>query len=69
MALKKVIIIPSRLESSRLPQKALIEIVGYPMIIHVLKRCKLAKEIDEVFVATDSKLIEREVIIKLVLIE
>lgn len=61
MALKKVIIIPSRLESSRLPQKALIEIVGYPMIIHVLKRCKLAKEIDEVFVATDSKLIEREV--------
>ena len=61
MASKKVIIIPSRLESSRLPQKALIEIVGYPMIIHVLKRCQLAKEIDEVFVATDSKLIEREV--------
>ncbi len=61
MTLKKVIIIPSRLESSRLPQKALIEIAGYPMIIHVLKRCKLAKEIDEVFVATDSELISQEV--------
>jgi len=49
-----VAIIPSRLESSRLPRKALTDICGLPMIVHVFKRCEFAKSLDEVFVATDS---------------
>ncbi|MBT5399814.1 3-deoxy-manno-octulosonate cytidylyltransferase [bacterium] len=55
---KVVAIIPSRLESSRLPGKALLDICGLPMIIHVYKRCLLAKELDEVYVATDNKKIK-----------
>ena len=52
---KTVAIIPSRLESSRLPQKALVDICGLPMIIHVYKRCQFAKTLHEVYVATDSE--------------
>lgn len=53
--MKAVAIIPSRLESSRLPEKALKDICGIPMIIHVLKRCLLSNELSDVVVATDSK--------------
>lgn len=49
--------IPARLNSSRLPQKALLKIDGLPMIIHTLKRAKLSKKLNEVIVCTDSKLI------------
>jgi len=55
MKTKNVIIIPSRLESSRLPNKALIKIAGLPMIVHVFKRCELSKKVSKVYVATDSK--------------
>ena len=51
---KAVAIIPARLESSRLPNKALADILGLPMIVHVFKRCLLAKTLDEVYVATDN---------------
>ena len=51
---KVVAIIPSRLESSRLPRKALLEICGLPMIVHVYRRCLLAKELNQVYVATDN---------------
>jgi len=50
-------IIPVRLESSRLPKKAIQEIEGLPMIIHTMKRTQLASSLDDVFVATDNKLI------------
>ena len=46
-----MIIIPARLSSSRLPNKVLADINGIPMII----RCaNIAKEIDDVAIATDS---------------
>ena len=51
---KVIAILPARLESSRLPRKALKDICGLPMIVHVLKRCLLSKKLDEVYVATDS---------------
>ena len=38
--MKNLIIIPSRLESSRLPNKPLADINGEPMIAHVYKRAK-----------------------------
>ena len=60
---KVIAILPVRLESVRLPQKALKDICGLPMIIHVLKRCLLSKRLDKVFVATDSQEV-REVVEK-----
>lgn len=55
MTMKTVGLIPVRLESSRLPEKAIVDICGLPMIIHVLKRCQLAKKLDDVFVVTDNE--------------
>jgi 3-deoxy-manno-octulosonate cytidylyltransferase (CMP-KDO synthetase) len=52
--LRTIAIIPARLESSRLPGKALLDICGLPMIVHVFKRCEFAESLDEVFVATDN---------------
>jgi 3-deoxy-manno-octulosonate cytidylyltransferase (CMP-KDO synthetase) len=56
---RAVAIIPVRLESSRLPNKAIADICGLPMIVHVYKRCLLAKSLDKVFVATDNKVIKK----------
>lgn len=52
--MKSVALIPARLQSSRLPNKALADIRGLPMIVHVYKRCQLAQRLDDVYVATDS---------------
>lgn len=52
---KTVALIPSRIQSSRLTRKALADIGGLPMIVHVYRRCLLAQHLDEVFVATDSE--------------
>ena len=48
-------LIPSRLNSTRLKKKPLLEIDGYPIIIHTLKRALLAKKLDRVIVCTDHK--------------
>jgi 3-deoxy-manno-octulosonate cytidylyltransferase (CMP-KDO synthetase) len=55
MKKKIVALIPSRLESKRLPGKALLDIDGYPIVVHTAKRAMLSKMIDEVYVCTDSK--------------
>jgi len=47
-------LIPVRLESSRLPRKALADIGGLPMIVHVVKRAQMSCSLDDVYVATDS---------------
>lgn len=47
-----MIIIPARLNSTRFPQKMLIDILGYPMVI---RSAMVAKEVDDVVVATDSQ--------------
>jgi len=57
---KKIIgLIPCRLNSTRLKQKALLFIDGLPLIIHTLKRVQLCKDLDDVIVCTDSKIIQR----------
>tara|TARA_B100001540_G_C15816565_1_gene647860 strand:+ start:4538 stop:5293 length:756 start_codon:yes stop_codon:yes gene_type:complete len=56
--IRTIAIIPVRLESSRLPNKALLDICGLPMIIHTCKRVAMAKEIDQVFLATDNEKIK-----------
>ena len=35
--MKKIILIPTRINSTRLPAKALLEIEGKPIIIHTFK--------------------------------
>ncbi|MCB9748187.1 MAG: 3-deoxy-manno-octulosonate cytidylyltransferase [Candidatus Omnitrophica bacterium] len=56
--MKIVGIIPVRLESSRLPEKALADIEGLPMIVHTFKRTEISDALDEVYVATDSVVIK-----------
>lgn len=52
---QKVIgLIPARLKSSRLPEKALSEICGIPMVVHTYLRSCRATLLDEVYVVTDS---------------
>ena len=53
--IKIVGLIPSRLNSSRLFEKALLEIDGVPLVIHTFKRAKLSKYLDDIYVCTDSK--------------
>lgn len=52
---KVIGVIPVRLESTRLPRKALADICGIPMVIHVLTRAKMSPVLDSVYVATDSE--------------
>ena len=53
---KKILaLIPTRLNSKRLPAKALLPINGIPLIIHVYNRSLLAKKLDEVIICCDDK--------------
>jgi 3-deoxy-manno-octulosonate cytidylyltransferase (CMP-KDO synthetase) len=59
---KVVAIIPARYASTRLPGKPLIEIAGEAMILHVVRRARLAPSIDRVIVATDDQRVLQTVI-------
>jgi 3-deoxy-manno-octulosonate cytidylyltransferase (CMP-KDO synthetase) len=48
-------IIPARYASTRFPGKSLHPIAGKPLIQHVVERCRLAKSLSEVIVATDDQ--------------
>lgn len=48
-------LIPARYASSRFPGKALHPIAGKPLIQHVVERCKNARRLSEVIVATDDE--------------
>jgi 3-deoxy-manno-octulosonate cytidylyltransferase (CMP-KDO synthetase) len=51
---KKVVIIPARLASSRLPDKVILDLGGKPIVQRVYEQAQKAKTIDAVFIATDS---------------
>jgi len=53
--MKKIIIIPARLHSTRLPQKVLLDLGGKPVIQRVYERCLQARDIEAVYIATDSQ--------------
>ena len=57
--MKVVGMVPARLESSRLPGKALLDICGLPMVIHTCKRAQLSKKLDKVFLVTDNERIRK----------
>ncbi|PCK10093.1 MAG: hypothetical protein COA42_00415 [Alteromonadaceae bacterium] len=48
-------VIPARLHSQRVKEKALVDICGMPMVVHVYLRTKLCGVFDDVVVATDSQ--------------
>jgi spore coat polysaccharide biosynthesis protein SpsF len=49
------IIIQARVDSKRLPNKILKEIIGKPMILHIINRLKKIKNIDQIILATTNK--------------
>jgi len=55
-----VILIPARLQASRLPDKPLADLHGKPMVVHVADRARAA-QIGPVFVATDDEIIAKTV--------
>jgi 3-deoxy-manno-octulosonate cytidylyltransferase (CMP-KDO synthetase) len=50
---KAVGIIPARWGSTRFPGKALHEIAGKPLLQHVWERCRRARKLDKLIIATD----------------
>lgn len=48
-------LIPTRLNSSRLPQKALLEIHGIPLIIHTYRRALLSKNLNDLYICCDDR--------------
>ncbi len=53
--MKAIGIIPARWASKRFPGKSLVPICGKPLIQWVLERCRLAKKLSGVYVATDDE--------------
>ena len=52
--MKKIILIPTRINSKRLPAKALLQIEDIPLIMHTYKRACMSKLANDVYVCTDS---------------
>ena len=48
-------LIPTRLNSTRLPQKALLSINNIPLVVHTYKRAKLSKKLDDLYICCDDK--------------
>ena len=48
-------LIPTRLNSLRLPQKALLEIHGIPLIIHTYRRSLMSKKLTDLYICCDDK--------------
>ena len=60
LAMKVLGLIPSRMGSKRLPEKALLPISGLPLVIHTYKRANLSKLLKKIIICTDSKKIYNE---------
>ena len=53
--MKVIGLIPTRLGSTRLPAKPLLEINGIPLVIHTYKRAKLSKKLDDLIICCDDE--------------
>ena len=56
--MKFIVVIPARYNSSRLPGKPLIKILGVPMILRTYRQCLKTVSAKQIFVATDDERIE-----------
>lgn len=52
-------VIPARYGSTRFPGKPLFQIAGKPLLQHVWERCRYARRLDRVVIATDDRRIVR----------
>lgn len=59
--MEKALFITVRKDSSRLPNKAVREILGWPVLTMVIKRAKLAQKFDAVVVCTTTRPVDDEV--------
>ncbi|MBI2440728.1 MAG: 3-deoxy-manno-octulosonate cytidylyltransferase [Lentisphaerae bacterium] len=59
--MRAVAVIPARWGSTRFPGKSLALIAGKPLIQRVLERCRQAKRLDDLLVATDDERIQKAV--------
>lgn len=59
---KVIAIIQVRLDSTRLPRKALRDIIGKPMIIHLLERTEKSELINDIVIATTKSKSDDEVV-------
>ena len=57
--MKKVIIIPARLNSSRLPNKVLLDLKGKTVLQRVFEQCLKVRNV-KIYIATDSELIREK---------
>lgn len=55
---KTYIIIPCREGGVRLPNKALLDETGKPLFVHTYDNCKKVKSVDQVYITSDSPIIE-----------
>ena len=53
--MKIIGLIPTRIGSTRLPSKPLLEINNIPLIIHTYKRAIMSKKLDDVIICCDDK--------------
>lgn len=56
-----VIVLPARLASTRLPEKALLSETGWPLVRHTYEQAKKSKRAARVLIATDSDRIADEI--------
>ena len=60
--MKKIIVIPARLNSSRLPNKVLLDLDGKTIVQRVFEQCLLS-DADDVYIATDSEKVKEACLI------
>jgi len=59
---KIVAIIQARMGSSRLPGKTLADIMGKPLLYHIVQRIKASKYINEIIIATTTESIDQAIV-------
>lgn len=59
--MKTAIFITIRMDSSRLPGKTMLTILGKPVLEHVIQRAKLAKNFDEIIVCTTEREVDSQI--------
>ncbi len=57
-----VAVVQARMGSSRLPGKVLMDIAGKPALSHVVERLQACQRIDQIVVATTTKLVDQAII-------
>ncbi len=57
--MKIVGLIPARYQSSRLPGKPLVRLLGKPMVIHVAEKVSAALGLENTYIVTDDELIQK----------